>query len=91
MSVTVKVPTVLRKLAGGEDSIDAQGGTIAEIIADLEARHPGFNAKLYDDAGALRRFINIYVNGEDIRFLKGADTAVPDGAEVSIVPSIAGG
>lgn len=91
MPVTVKVPTALRKLTGGEDSIEAQGASITEIIADLEARYPGFNAKLYDGSGALRRFINIFVNGEDIRFLDGANTAVTDGAEISIVPSIAGG
>ena len=91
MAVTVKVPTVLRKIMGGNDSIPMQSGTIDQLIDGIEAQYPGVKAKLCDTDGKLRRFINIFVNGEDIRFLAGAATVVEDGAEVSIVPSIAGG
>ncbi len=91
MSVRVKIPTPLRKLAGGADAVEVEGKTIGEVLDDLEAKHPGFKEKLLDEKGALRRFVNVYYGDEDVRFLKGLETEVRDGAEVSIVPAIAGG
>ncbi|RMG12992.1 MAG: MoaD/ThiS family protein [Deltaproteobacteria bacterium] len=91
MSVRVKIPTPLRKLAGGSDAVEVDGKTVAEVLDALEAKHPGFKAKLLDDAGQLRRFVNVYYGDEDVRFLDGLATEVADGAELSIVPAIAGG
>ncbi len=91
MSITVRIPTPLRKLTGGADEVEAAGATIAELIDDLESRYPGLKARLCDEAGEIRRFVNIYLNDEDVRFLSGKETAVKDGDEVSIVPAIAGG
>jgi len=91
MSVTVRIPTPLRKLTGGADEVSIDGGNVGEIIENLEAAHPGLKERLCDEAGEIRRFVNVYVNDEDVRFLKGRDTALKDGDEVSIVPAIAGG
>lgn len=91
MSVAVKIPTQLRTLTDGSDEVAADGGTVAEIIESLESRHPGMRARLLDDSGALRRFVNVYVEDEDVRFLDGIGTAVPDGAKISIIPAVAGG
>lgn len=91
MSVTVKVPTQLRTLTDGSTEVSADGTTVRELVADLEARHPGIGARLLDDSGSLRRFINIYVDDEDVRFLKGIETPLPEGAKVSIIPAVAGG
>jgi sulfur-carrier protein len=91
MSVTVRVPTALRKLTGDREIVESAGGNIAELISSLDTEFPGIRGKICDDSGALRRFVNVYVNGEDIRFLSGLNTEIGDGAEVSIVPSIAGG
>ncbi len=91
MSITVRIPTPLRKLTGGADEVTAEGATIGELIDHLEAAYPGLKARLCDDAGEIRRFVNIYVNDEDVRFLDGRNTALKDGDEVSIVPAIAGG
>lgn len=90
-TVTVKIPTPLRKLTGGQDRVQADGAHVRAAIGDIEARHPGFQARLCDDAGSLRRFINIYVNQDDIRFLDNLDTVLQDGDELSIIPAIAGG
>jgi MoaD family protein len=87
----VKIPTQLRSLTGDAPEVEAQGGTISEIVDDLEARYPGLKERLMDDSGKLRRFVNIYVNDEDVRFLKGIGTEVPDGARLSIIPAVAGG
>ena len=81
----------LRKLTEGRSLVEAGGQTVAELIDDLERRYPGLKERLYDDTGAMRRFVNIYVNEEDIRFLQGTATAVKQGDDVSIVPAIAGG
>jgi sulfur-carrier protein len=89
--VTVRVPTQLRPLAGGSSEVSAEGATVAEVLDALDASHPGFADRLFDDTGRLRRFINVFVAEEDIRFLDGVDTPVPDGAVVSIVPAVAGG
>ncbi|HMC41315.1 MAG TPA: ubiquitin-like small modifier protein 1 [Acidimicrobiales bacterium] len=91
MPVTVRIPTQLRSLAGGDASVPVTGSTVGEVLKGLEAAHPGFQDRLFDDAGKLRRFVNIFVAEEDIRFLDGLDTPVADGATVSIVPAVAGG
>lgn len=87
----VRIPTQLRELTGGAAEVDADGATVAEVLKQLEARHPGFAERLYDDQGQLRRFVNVFVADEDIRFLQGRDTPVTDGQVVSIVPAVAGG
>ena len=91
MAVTVKIPTPLRTLTNERDSYAAQPGDITTVFAALEGEFPGMRERLLDDGGELRRFVNIYVNGEDVRFLNGLTTAVKDGDEVSIVPAVAGG
>ncbi len=91
MSISVRIPTPLRKFTGGAESVDASGATVAAIVQDVESRHPGLKERICDDAGKVRRFVNVYVNGEDIRFLGSLDTPVKDGDEISIVPAIAGG
>jgi molybdopterin converting factor small subunit len=91
MSVSVKIPTQLRSLTDGSPEVSAEGSTVAAVVKDLEDRHPGVGARLLDDAGSLRRFVNVYLNDEDVRFLKGLETEVPDGATMSIIPAVAGG
>ena len=91
MPVNVRIPTQLRELSGGAAEVDVEGATVAEVLKQLEAKHPGFAARLYDEKGQLRRFVNVFVADEDIRFLEGTDTAVTDGQTVSIVPAVAGG
>ena len=90
MSITVRIPTPLRSLTEGKDEVPAAGATVREVIEDLEKKHPGMKERLCDDKG-VRRFVNIYQNEEDIRFLDGLDTQVKDGDAISIVPAIAGG
>jgi molybdopterin synthase sulfur carrier subunit len=89
--VQVRIPTPLRKYTGGAEAVQAEGTTVAALVADLDKRHPGIRERICDDTGAVRRFVNIFVNGEDIRFLSNLDTAVKAGDEVSVVPAIAGG
>ena len=91
MPVTVRIPAPLRKLTGGKSEVPAQGATIADLVDDLEAGHPGLKERLCDASGAIRPFVNIYLNDEDIRFLKGPETPLGEGDSVSIVPAIAGG
>jgi sulfur-carrier protein len=91
MSVTVKIPTQLRTLTGGADQVDASGATLGEVIGDIDTRHPGMKDRLLDDSGNLRRFLNVYVDDEDVRFLQGLDTQLSDGARLSIIPAVAGG
>ena len=91
MSVTIRIPTQLRELSGGNAEVTAEGGTLATVLAGLETAHPGFRERLFDDQGELRRFVNVFVDDEDIRFLDGVNTEVKDGATVSIVPAVAGG
>jgi molybdopterin synthase sulfur carrier subunit len=90
MAVTVRIPTPLRTLTGGADEVPADGATVAEVIDNLEANHPGMKDRLCDDKG-VRRFVNLYANDEDIRFLDNLETALKDGDTLSIVPAIAGG
>ncbi|WP_042412918.1 MoaD/ThiS family protein [Streptacidiphilus anmyonensis] len=91
MSVNVRIPTILRTYTGGSAEVSAEGATLAEVIKDLESNHAGISARLLDDNGKLRRFVNIYVNEDDVRFAEGLETATPDGAGVSIIPAVAGG
>jgi molybdopterin synthase sulfur carrier subunit len=91
MSARVRIPTPLRRFTGGVEEVSAGGATVAAIVEDLERNHPGLKERLCDEAGKVRRFVNIFVNGDDIRFLNNLETAVKDGDEVSIVPAIAGG
>ena len=91
MAVQVRIPTPLRKFTDGQEAVPADGASIAEVIEDLEAKHPGFKDRICEADGSVRRFVNLYVNGDDIRFLDNLGSAVKDGDEVSIVPAIAGG
>ena len=91
MAVTVKIPTPLRNLTQDRDSYAAAAGDLRAVVQALEGAFPGMRERLLDDGGELRRFVNIYVNGEDVRFLDGLTTVVKDGDEVSIVPAVAGG
>jgi MoaD family protein len=91
MAVRVKIPTQLRAAAGGEAETEVDGATVQEVLDGLFARHDELRSRLYDDEGGLRRFVNVYVAGEDIRFLDGLKTPVKDGAELTILPAVAGG
>lgn len=91
MAVTVRIPTPLRKFTGDQADVEVQGATVGEVIDNLEARHSGIKERMVDESGAIRRFVNVYVNEEDIRFLDGSETGVQDGDQVTIVPAIAGG
>jgi molybdopterin synthase sulfur carrier subunit len=88
---TVRIPTQLRTLSAGAAEVDVDGETVGEVLKALEAAHPGFQARLFDDAGALRRFVNVFVADEDVRFSEGLDTKVDAGQTVSIIPAVAGG
>ncbi len=88
---TVRIPTPLRGLSGGKDTLSITAPDLKQCIDPLEQAHPGFRERLCDEAGEIRRFVNIYVNGEDVRFLDGLSTQLKDGDEISIVPAVAGG
>ena len=91
MEVRVNVTSVIQKTVGGQRELTAEGGTIAELIDDIERRYPGFRDQLVDERGQLHRFVNVYLNDEDVRFMEGAATALSEGDEVSILPALAGG
>jgi molybdopterin converting factor small subunit len=91
MSATVRIPTILRNYTAGAGEVNADGGTLAELLESLESNHSGIRGRILDDAGQLRRFVNVYVGDEDVRFLDGLATPVPDGSTVSIIPAVAGG
>ena len=91
MSVHVRIPTPLRRFTGGAEEVGATGATVAALVEDLERNHPGLKERICDEHGKVRRFVNIFVNGDDIRFLNNLETATKAGDEVSIVPAIAGG
>jgi len=90
-AVRVRIPTILRTYTGGESEVGAQGDTLAEVLADLEASYPGIRDRILDDQGALRRFVNVYVGNDDVRFLDALETKVEPGAQVSVIPAVAGG
>jgi molybdopterin converting factor small subunit len=91
VTVNVRIPSQLRTLTGGSSEVSVDGGTVGEVLKELDAAHPGFEGRLFDERGRLRRFVNIFVAEEDVRFLQGLDTPVQPGATVSIVPAVAGG
>lgn len=91
MSVTVRVPTQLRSLTGGSGEVVVDGTTVGEVLTALDAAHPGIAGRLFDEGGKLRRFVNVFVADEDVRFLDGLATPVAEGATMSIVPAVAGG
>lgn len=91
MSVVVRIPTPLRRMTNGQDKVELQAAALSELIETLESAYPGIKDRLIDENGELRYFVNIYLNGEDVRFLQGLDTAAAAGDEISIVPAVAGG
>lgn len=90
MAIKVRIPTILRSYTGGEKLVSGEGATLEELIADLESRHPGLKSRLMDENG-LRRFVNVYLNDEDVRFLGGLETPLSDGDTVTVLPAVAGG
>jgi molybdopterin synthase sulfur carrier subunit len=91
VSVSVRIPTILRTYPGGESEVTAEGSTLAEVLDDLEASYTGIRARILDDSGDIRRFVNVYVGNDDVRFLDGLGTATPEGTQLSIIPAVAGG
>mgnify|MGYP001820577597 CR=1 FL=1 len=91
MAVTVRIPTTLRPMSGGAKTVEVEPGPLSDVIARLDAAHPGFGDRLLDDDGGLRKFVNVFVDDDDVRYLEGLDTAVGDGITVSIIPAVAGG
>lgn len=91
MSIAVKVPTILRTYTGGEADVTVAGANLSEALTDLDRQYPGIGARILDDDGKLRRFVNVYVNDDDVRFLEDLQTPTPDGASISIIPAVAGG
>jgi sulfur-carrier protein len=91
MSVSVRVPTILRTYTGGESEVSADGSTLSELLESLDASYPGIKGRIIDEQGQIRRFVNVYVGNDDVRFLDGLDTGVGEATEVSIIPAVAGG
>jgi sulfur-carrier protein len=91
MSVSVRVPTILRTYTKGESEVSAEGSTLSEVLDSLESSFPGIKGRVVDEQGKLRRFVNVYVGNEDVRFAEGLDTKTPDGTQVSVIPAVAGG
>ena len=91
MAATVRIPTTMRPLTGGEKQVAVEPGTLGDVIAALESAHPGMGERLLDDDGSLRKFVNVFVDDDDVRYLDGLDTKVDEGITVSIIPAVAGG
>lgn len=91
MSVSVRIPTILRTYTDGASEVQAAGGTLAEVIESLESSYPGIKGRILDDKGAIRRFVNVYVGNDDVRFLESLETSTPEGVQVSVIPAVAGG
>ena len=91
MSVSVRIPTILRTYTGGESEVSASGATLSEVLDDLDANYSGIKARILDEQGALRRFVNVYVGNDDVRFLDALETPTPDGTQISVIPAVAGG
>ena len=91
MTVSIRIPTTLRTLTGGNSEVQVEGATVGEALQSLEAAHPGFKERLFDDEGGLRRFVNVFVADADVRYLDGVNTPVPDGETIAIIPAVAGG
>jgi len=91
MTVSIRIPTTLRTLTGGSSEVQVEGATVGEALESLETAHPGFKERLFDDEGGLRRFVNVFVADDDVRYLDGVNTPVPDGETIAIIPAVAGG
>ncbi|GAA2137199.1 MoaD/ThiS family protein [Nocardioides koreensis] len=91
MSVSVRIPTILRTYTGGESEVSAEGGTLAEVLDHLDTHYSGIKGRILDEGGGLRRFVNVYVGNDDVRFLENLDTVTPDGTQISVIPAVAGG
>jgi len=91
MSVSVRIPTILRSYTNGESEVSADGGTVAEVLESLDTSYPGIKGRILDDEGSIRRFVNVYVGNDDVRFLEALDTSTPEGAQISVIPAVAGG
>jgi len=91
MSVSVRIPTILRSYTGGSAEVATEPGTLREVLAGLDVAYPGLSGRILDDGGKLRRFVNVYVGDEDVRLAQGLDTPVPAGGQVSVIPAVAGG
>ena len=91
MSVSVRIPTILRSYTGGAAEVATEPGTLREVLTGLDVSYPGLSGRILDDAGKLRRFVNVYVGDEDVRLAQGLDTQVPSGGQVSVIPAVAGG
>ena len=91
MSVSVRIPTILRTYTGGESEVSATGDTLSAVLDDLDASYSGIKGRILDESGKLRRFVNVYVGNDDVRFLEELETPTPDGVQVSVIPAVAGG
>ncbi len=91
MTVSVRVPTILRTYTGGASEVSAEGDTLGAVLEDLDASYSGIKGRILDEAGELRRFVNVYVGNDDVRFLDGLQTPTPDGTSISVIPAVAGG
>jgi molybdopterin converting factor small subunit len=91
VAVTVRLPGALRDATGGQTTLEARAGTLADVISDIDRRHPGFRARVLDDSGALRTYVNVYIGDDDARSRGGTGATVPDGSEVMVIPAMAGG
>ena len=91
MSVSVRIPTILRSYTGGESEVSAEGATLAAVLEDLDANYSGIKGRVLDEGGELRRFVNVYVGNDDVRFLDNLETPTPDGTQISVIPAVAGG
>jgi sulfur-carrier protein len=91
MSATVRIPTILRSYTSGANEVAAEGSTVSEVLESLESDYAGIRGRIVDDTGALRRFVNVYVGDDDVRFIGGLEAPVADGAKISIIPAVAGG
>ncbi len=91
MSVSVRIPTILRTYTGGESEVSASGDTLAAVLDDLDSNYSGIKGRIVDEQGALRRFVNVYVGNDDVRFLENLETSTPEGTQISVIPAVAGG
>jgi molybdopterin converting factor small subunit len=91
MSVSVRIPTILRTYTGGQSEVTAEGATLGEVLDHLDGGYPGIKSRILDEQGAIRRFVNVYVGNDDVRFLDALDTDTPEGAQISVIPAVAGG
>ena len=91
MAIEVRIPTILRTYTGGQSEVEADGGTLGEVLENLDGAYPGIRSRILDEQGSIRRFVNVYVGNDDVRFLDALDTKTPDGVQISVIPAVAGG